>query len=72
MKTALSSPSKESWKELIAHRDDVFLSGIEIFKKFLVLQERKDGLINMRVINWSNNQEHYISFNDETYSVYYR
>ena len=24
----------------------------------------------MRVINWSNNQEHYISFNDPTYSVY--
>ena len=70
MKTAVSSPSKESWKELIAHRDDVFLSGLEIFKKFLVLQERKDGLIQMRVMNWSNNQEHYISFNDPTYSVY--
>ena len=33
MKASVSSPSKESWKELIAHRDDVFLSGIEIFKK---------------------------------------
>ena len=68
--TAVSSPSKESWKELIAHRENVFLSGIEIFKKFLVIQERKDGLIQMRVMNWSNNQEHYISFNDPTYSVY--
>lgn len=70
MKTSVLSPSKESWEELITHRDDVFLSGIEIFKKFLVLQERKDGLIHMRVMNWSNNQEHYISFNDPTYSVY--
>jgi len=70
MKTPVSSPTKENWEELIAHRDDVFLSGIEIFKKFLVLQERKDGLIQMRVMNWSNKQEHYISFNDPTYTVY--
>ena len=70
MKTSVSSPTKENWEELIAHRDDVFLSGIEIFKKFLVIQERKDGLIQMRVMNWSNKQEHYISFNDPTYTVY--
>ena len=70
MKTSVSSPTKENWEELIAHRDDVFLSGIEIFKKFMVIQERKDGLIQMRVMNWSNKQEHYISFNDPTYTVY--
>ncbi len=70
MKTSVLSPSKENWEELIAHRDDVFLSGIELFKKFLVLQERKDGLIQMRVMNWTNKQEHYISFNDPTYTVY--
>ena len=70
MKTSVSSPAKENWEELIAHRDDVFLRGIEIFKKFLVIQERKDGLIQMRVMNWSNKQEHYISFNDPTYTVY--
>ena len=70
MKTSVSSPAKENWEELIAHRGDVFLSGIEIFKKFLVIQERKDGLIQMRVMNWSNKQEHYISFNDPTYTVY--
>ena len=61
---------KRKWEELIAHQDDVFLSGIEIFKKFLVLQERKEGLIQMRVMNWSNMREHYISFSDPTYSVY--
>ena len=70
MKTSVSSPTKENWEELIAHRDDVFLSGIEIFKKFLVVKERKDGLIQIRVMNWSNKQEHYISFNDPTYTVY--
>ena len=34
MKTSVSSPTKENWEELIAHRDDVFLSGIEILKSF--------------------------------------
>ena len=70
MKTLIASPSKENWKEIIAHREDVFLSGLEIFKNFLVLNERKNGLTQMRVINWLSGEEHYISFNDPTYSLY--
>ena len=70
MKTQVSSPSKENWEELIAHREDVFFSGLEIFKKFLVLKERKDGLIKIRVINWSSGAEYYIDFDDPTYSIY--
>ena len=70
MKTPVSTPSKENWEALIAHREDVYLSGLVIFKRFLVLQERKDGLIQMRVVNWSSGKEHYIEFNDPTYTVY--
>jgi oligopeptidase B len=70
MKTSVSSPSKENWKDLIEHREDVFLSGLEIFKNYLVLKERKDGLTQMRVINWLSDEEHYITFNDPTYSLY--
>ncbi len=70
MKTPVSSPSKENWEELIPPREDVFLSGLEIFKNFLVLNERENGLTQMRVINWLSGSEHYISFNDPTYSLY--
>ena len=70
METSVNSPSKENWKEVIPHRPDVLLSGIDIFKKYLVIDERKDGLNNTRIINWKDKSEHYIEFNDPTYSLY--
>ena len=36
--------TKDNWEEVIAHRDDVFLEGIGIFKDYLVVEERKNGL----------------------------
>ncbi|MDV7402543.1 oligopeptidase B, partial [Arthrospira platensis SPKY1] len=34
---------KEHWEEIIPHRTDVLLEGMEIFKDYLVLSERKAG-----------------------------
>ena len=70
MKTSVKNTSKDNWVDVIAHRDDVLLRDIDIFKDYLVLSERKDGLINTRIINWNDNTEHYIPFNDPTYSLY--
>lgn len=70
MKTSINATEKEHWKEIIAHRPNVFLEGIDIFKDYLVVSERKDGLQQLRVIKWGDQSEHYISFNDPTYSVY--
>jgi oligopeptidase B len=63
METSENATSKENWKEVIPHRDDVLLEGIEIFKNFLVVDERKNGLTQLRVIRWSDRSEHYISWN---------
>ena len=70
MKTSVDKPSKENWKVLIPHRENVFLSGLNIFKNFLVLNERKNGLTEMRVLNWETGEEHYINFKDPTYSLF--
>lgn len=69
MKTSVFKTSKENWEVLIAHRDDVLLNELDIFKDFLVLNERKNGLTKIRVINWRGNREHYIKFDDPTYFV---
>lgn len=58
------------WKEKIAHRADVLLEGIEVFKNHLVIQERNEGLIKLRIIDQSNNQEHYVDFGEPTYDAY--
>ncbi|MFT6354983.1 MAG: oligopeptidase B, partial [Cryomorphaceae bacterium] len=70
VKAPVSNPGKENWKEIIPHRADVLLEGIDIFKNHLVVTERKEGLINLRVMPWGNAKEHYIEFNDPAYTVY--
>lgn len=70
MQTSINSTSKSNWQEVIPHRKDVLLRSVNIFKNYLVVNERKDGLRNTRVIKWKDNSEYYIKFNDPTYSLY--
>lgn len=70
METPVSAPSMENWTEVIGHREDVYLDGIEIFNKFLVVSERKDGLVNLRIMPWDGSEEHYLDFGEEAYMAY--
>ena len=70
MRTPISNTSKENWEEVIPNRDDVFLQDFEIFRKYLVVEERKNGLTQMRIINWEDNSEHSLDFGEETYMAY--
>ena len=69
MKTSDSKTTKENWIEIIPHREDVLLENIEVFKNHLVVEERKNGLTEIRIINWQDKKEHYLSFNDPAYST---
>ncbi len=69
MVTSLDKTTKENWTELIAHRPDVLLEDIEIFSRYLVVGERKNGLINLRIINWKTSEEHYLDFGEEDYTA---
>jgi len=70
METPEVATGKENWKEVIAHRPDVFLEGIELFKNHLVIEERKNGLTELRVINQQNQEEHYLDFWEAAYTAY--
>ena len=69
MKTSVSTPQKENWEEVIGHKKDVLIEGIDIFEDYLVVEERKNGLTQIKVINWNNNKEYYIEFDDPAYAV---
>lgn len=60
----------KNWKTKISHRQDVYLEGLEIFKNHLVLQERKEGLIQLRIIHQKTNEEHFLDFGEPTYDAY--
>ncbi len=70
MTAALDKTGKADWVELIPNRDDVFLEGFELFKGALVLEERKNGLIQIRVMPWDKSPEHYLDFGEATYSAW--
>ncbi len=69
MKTPVDQTTKENWTEVIAHRSDVMLEGIDLFSNFMVVDERQDGLNHLRVINMNNGSEHYIDFWEEVYTA---
>lgn len=70
VKTPVKKTTKENWIDVIPHRDLVYLENIEIFRKYLVVEERIDGLTKMRIINWKDNSEHSLDFGEETYMAY--
>jgi oligopeptidase B len=69
MRTPLDKTGKQNWEEVIPHRNDTLLESAEIFSNFLVLEERKDGLVKLRVLPWSGKDDHYIDFGEPAYQV---
>lgn len=67
MKTPVTATGRSNWTEVIPHRNDVYLGNFEIFRDHLVLSERKDGLIRLRVMPWSGGTDHYIPFDEPAY-----
>ena len=70
MKTLETATSKENWTEVVPHREDVLLEDIEIFKDFLVVEERTNGLNKIRIMPWNREGEYYLPFDSETYTAY--
>ena len=70
MKTSENATAKTNWKDLIPHRKDVLIEGIDIFKDYLVVSERSNGLNKIRIMPWSGNGKYYLPFDIETYTAY--
>lgn len=69
MKTPIGQTQKENWVEVIPHREDTLLEDISIFKEFLVLEERHNGLNKIRIKRWDETEDYYLPFEEETYSA---
>ena len=70
MKTPETATTKENWVEVIPHREDVLLEDIEIFKDYLVVEERTNGLTKLRIMPWSGEGAYDLPFDSETYTAY--
>ncbi len=70
MEVSEDNTAQENWKEVIPHREEVLLQGADIFKDHLVLTEREAGLTNIRIINQTSGDEHYLDFGEKAYAAY--
>jgi oligopeptidase B len=70
MECPLNATDTAHWKEVIPHRADVLLEGVDEFKDFIVLSERKNGLIQLRIRKTADAAEHYVDFGEPAYLAY--
>ena len=69
-KTSETQTEKKYWKDVIPHREAVLLEDIEIFKDFLVVSERENGLNHIHIKRWDGTDSYYLPFDSETYTAY--
>lgn len=70
VKTKIENCGMEHWQDVIPHRENVLLEGFEIFKNYFVIEEREQGLLQIKIMDLLNNTEHYLPFSDPTYTAY--
>ncbi|MBE7169619.1 MAG: S9 family peptidase [Williamsia sp.] len=69
MECPLNQTESSHWKEVIPHRTDVLLQGLQEFKDFIVLSERKNGLTRLRIRNTKTAAEHDLDFGEAAYAA---
>ncbi len=70
METPDDATEMSNWKEVIPNRDSVLLEGVDVFNNYLVIQERSKALSQIRIINQSTKEEHYLDFGEPVYLAY--
>lgn len=70
VETPVDKTGVDNWKEVIPHRTDVLLEGIEVFKDHWVITERKNGLLQLRIREVASGKEHYLDFGEPAYAAY--
>lgn len=70
MQTPVTSPAKNFWQELIPHREEIMIEGVDAFKNHWVIYERQDGLKQIRIRNLENGSDHRVIFPEPNYYIY--
>lgn len=64
MSTVEPGVEKERWREVIPHREDVFVTELALFDDYFVVAERTNGVTKMRVVAVDGSDDHYVDFRE--------
>jgi len=70
MQTFENKTNFKNWIEVLVYNEKILLEDFDIFKNFLVLSERENGLNKLRIINLKTNQEHYLNFEEQCFTAW--
>ncbi|MEZ4909386.1 MAG: S9 family peptidase [Saprospiraceae bacterium] len=70
MSTPEGATNVENWKDHLPYNPAIFTEDFDLFKDFMVVSERVDGLTKLHVIPWNGIGEHYVTFDEPAYTVY--
>jgi oligopeptidase B len=68
--TLEQSADKSLWQEVIPGRDDAMVRSIDAFDKWLVINERKDGLRQVRVLAHDGSMDRYLESSEEAFVMW--
>ncbi|MGH8203776.1 MAG: S9 family peptidase [Steroidobacteraceae bacterium] len=60
---------RASWREFVAHRDDAFIHGFDVFRDFLAIEERSDAMRKIRIRPWNGGKDFYIAADEPAYTT---
>lgn len=65
-----TDPSPKNWKELVPAKADVLVQGVDLFKDFAVVVEKRQGLSHFRIHDFATGGWHEIGFPETVYSAF--
>ena len=70
MRTPVSTTERSNWVDFVPHRPSVLLEDLDIFRDYMVLTERENGLSRIRIQSWDGSKDTYLPILGETYTLY--
>jgi oligopeptidase B len=69
MVTPVTNTAKATWRDAITRHPEIFLDNFNLFREYIVLNERKGGLRQLHVVSLKDKQEHYLQFDEPAYTA---
>tara|TARA_B100000035_G_C21034436_1_gene570109 strand:- start:617 stop:2656 length:2040 start_codon:yes stop_codon:yes gene_type:complete len=69
-KTKLDILDEKKWRVFVRHNKNELLEDFQVFKNYIVLETRKNGLPQLLQVNKKNQKKTYLKFKDSAYDAY--
>lgn len=66
----LDNTAREQWREIVPHRDDVLIEGLDVFKDYIVLSLLDKGVVAMEILERATGNIRRLPFDEEVFTAY--